>query len=495
MKNLDQNFFRAVSEPERINRIASRLSDPCAFYLCLAGTEVSDIEGISAAGLTPELRRLTPSVDAEALVLGHPVSSGKLPVSPIGVVSPVVITRACLRLAGITPQIVDCGSFVSPSVDAINFGMRPARSISTGSAMPLNAVIELFTKGFDYGIKESAKQKTFVISECVPGGTTTALAVLTALGYDARFSLSSSIPTCDHDSRWREVVAGQHAANLDMSQVNPFEILAAFGDPMQPFVTGMTLALSQRHPVILAGGSQMLAVYALCAALAEEYGVDMHSAEVGVVTTKWVAFDASASISSLASQLKAPLAASCPDFLESRHEGLRAYEDGNVKEGVGAGAALALGFIATRQDSRELMSEIDKCYTELVGTSREVSSATSGKSDAISGESDSISGESDSISGESDSISGESDSISGESDSISGESDAISGESDSISRESDAISGEFNSISRESDAISRESGAIGGESDADSHESNTISRESVAVHLELNASCSRADKS
>ena len=63
---------RATKIVDRI-RLAQRID----FILALAGSEVSDIEGGSAAGSTPELRRQTPAIDADIL-LSHLTNEQKL---------------------------------------------------------------------------------------------------------------------------------------------------------------------------------------------------------------------------------------------------------------------------------------------------------------------------------------------------------------------------------------------------------------------------------
>lgn len=361
------DFIQTINDDRRIKKIVSAFCADTAFNLCLGSTETSDVVGISAAGSTPEARRLTPAADAEALVTGRTVSLDKLPVSPVGVVSPVVITRACLQLVGITPKVIDCGSFFAPQIAHDSLGCRPAATISEGEAMPLDMVQLLFQKGFQSGEEQSSRHPSIIIAECVPGGTTTALGLLLGLGYDARASLSSSIPNCNHKMRLDLVEQGLKSASAQRTLSSPFEILAAVGDPMQPFVAGMALSACRRASVVLAGGSQMLAVYALIKALAPTYKVDLTSAEVGVITTKWVAFDPHARIADVCREVGAPMVASCPDFALSRHQGLRAYEEGNVKEGVGAGAALALAYTVSGCDGDTLMEAIDQSYDEMVG--------------------------------------------------------------------------------------------------------------------------------
>ncbi|CAN5563755.1 TIGR00303 family protein [soil metagenome] len=365
---MDDSFLQIVNDEGRMAPLLAGLQSDCAFYLCLGSTAISDLEGISAAGSTPEFRRLTPAADAEALVLGQTKTLAKLPVSPLGVVSPVVITRACLQLSNTAPQIVNCGAFVPPKIPHFTAGDCPADSVSSGRAMPLNTVKSLFAKGFDFGNEQSANGRPMIISECVPGGTTTALGVLLALGYDAQHSLSGSIPHCNHEMRLRLVEQGLRQAGINSPHANPFEILAAVGDPMQPFVLGMALAACRTTSVILAGGSQMLAIYALCAAVATDYGIEIENAEIGVITTKWVAFDQYARIADLSKQIGAPLSASSPNFLLSRHAGLQAYEAGNVKEGVGAGASMALAYQVLEADRGLLMGKIDQSYDGMVGS-------------------------------------------------------------------------------------------------------------------------------
>lgn len=359
-------FIRYLNSEEQMRKLLSPLNARTKFYLAMGSTQTSDFVGISAAGATPESRRLTPAADAEALVLGHTLSVDKLPVSPLGVVSPVVISRACLRLAGLAPHIVNCGAFVTPQVPLLDFGNVPAAAISTGRAMPPDSVRELFGRGYELGLKESKESESIVLAECVPGGTTSALGVLIALGYGARRALSGSIPDCNHDMRFQLVEQGMRNASLQPGEADPMAILAALGDPMQPFVAGMAIAACKNTTVILAGGSQMLAVYALCKALDPAYDTVIKDSAIGIVTTKWVAFDKHATIPDLCREIDAPMAASCPDFNQSRHPGLQLYECGNVKEGVGAGAAMALAYNILQGDSTALMHAIDQCYDEMV---------------------------------------------------------------------------------------------------------------------------------
>jgi uncharacterized protein (TIGR00303 family) len=378
---LSTSIIQCVNDPHGVlpKLFAQFQAEPFQFVLCLGATETSDVEGISAAGATANLRRLTAAVDAEALLTGKTFSAPQLPVSPIGIVSPVVITRACLQRINIEPTVVDCGTFIAPMVAHEKLGNGPSKCVSTGSAMSPDTVQALFQSGIRTGDKLAIDGKPIVLAECVPGGTTTALAVLTALGRNVRQSLSSSLPQCNHDARWSLAQQGLEIARRDGRLNSALSIIAAVGDPMQPFAAGVVLGAqgvrgvlpqnptpapqTAQVPIILAGGSQMLAVYDLVAAISREESLPFDKGTTAVVTTKWVAFDTGAKLSELSAEIGAPFAAACPDFTKSRHPGLRAYEQGNVKEGVGAGASMLLWSL--RYGAKGLMDAIDRCYIDL----------------------------------------------------------------------------------------------------------------------------------
>ncbi|HMP53536.1 MAG TPA: TIGR00303 family protein, partial [Candidatus Melainabacteria bacterium] len=85
-----------------------------------------------------------------------------------------------------------------------------------------------------------------------------------------------------------------------------------------------------------------------------------------VITTRWVAFDRKADTPSLAKALDAPLACTTFSLGESVHDGLKAYEEGHVKEGVGAGASIALANLIQKSDQKTLLDAIDRSYSSLV---------------------------------------------------------------------------------------------------------------------------------
>lgn len=172
--------------------------------------------------------------------------------------------------------------------------------------------------------------KELVIGESTPGGTTTAQAVLWALGYEARTSSASS----ENPQALKERVITEAFNRLGIAKGdlkdNPLEALRQFGDPMMATLIGLSLGF--RGSVVLAGGTQMLAVSALLKALGEDLGRFM------VATTKWVVNDPSATFLETAKGgIGGVITYSADlDFSGgSEFPGLRAYEEGYVKEGVG----------------------------------------------------------------------------------------------------------------------------------------------------------------
>ncbi len=322
------------------------------FYCILGFTETALIPGISAAGATPESRRWTAIADAEYLIHG-PQPHPAYPLPPLAAgVSPVLITRACLRSFDWPCRLLNAGLAHPPSVSMTNLGGHPAACLSTGKALPRQTVEQLFQQGWELGVQLAAelRDRYLIVSECVVGGTTTALGVLTGLGIPAMGKVNSSHPQCNHAQKQDLVLQGlARAGLLGLTSIDPFDVIAAVGDPMQPVAVGLTLAVSQECGVLLAGGTQMLAVYALCCAIAEFRSLAWQPNQVVVGTTRWVAEDPSADTAGLAeligqhfqAQNQAlvvpPLLATQLNFTNSRYPQLQRYEQGFVKEGVGAG--------------------------------------------------------------------------------------------------------------------------------------------------------------
>jgi uncharacterized protein (TIGR00303 family) len=353
---------------------------PPAFACVLGFTATGLIPGISAAGATPIDRQYTAIADAEFLYHGaqpHP----KYPLPPLEVgASPVLITRAILVGQHIPLQLFNAGLPHLPSVPCIDLAGMPARCLSQGDALNLATVKHLLQQGLSWGDRLAAESEGYlIVGECVVGGTTTALAVLTGLGWPAAGKVNSSHPTCNHQQKWQVVEAGlkKLAAKLGVkgrgakgyeraaetgppdALADPLQVVAAVGDPMQAVVAGMAIAASRGCGVLLAGGTQMLAVYALAQSIAQIYELPWQPEQVVVGTTRWVAEDPTGDTVGLAQILQAPLLATQLSFANSQYAHLRAYEQGYVKEGVGAGGCAIAAHLYQGWDQLQLLKAVE----------------------------------------------------------------------------------------------------------------------------------------
>jgi uncharacterized protein (TIGR00303 family) len=329
------------------------------FTCCFGFTASALIPGISAAGATPSERRYTALADAEVLLQGY---SPRLPTSPDGYPSPVVISRAIQQGLALPTYLFDCGLPTSlPGM--IRVGQETANCLSTGQALPLPTVKQLFLEGWIWGEKLSSHHPWIVIGECVAAGTSTALALLLGLGYAATNMVNSSHPVCNHAQKLALVQQG--LSHLSPGS-HPLEVIAAVGDPMQPFVAGLAMRSSQSCPVLLAGGTQMLAVYALMHQLALVDHYPWQPQQIVVGTTRWVAEDPSGKTVTLAQLVGSPLLATRLSFQTSRFPQLQAYEQGYVKEGVGAGGLAIASDLYASWNQSTLLQAIEQTHEQLL---------------------------------------------------------------------------------------------------------------------------------
>jgi uncharacterized protein (TIGR00303 family) len=365
VRSSDTEPILFVAAPDRGRAFAARVASRRPEFWCVLGhTDTCLLAGISSAGVSEELRPLTPAADAEVVLLGAPVCLPELPSNPAGAPGPSGITRAALRLAALNPHFVGAGLRVWPNAPCERAGEEPGGRIDQGRAV--TDAEELFQAGVRIGREIGADDAGYlVLGESVPGGTTTALAVLLALGYAADGRVSGSMPGNAHALKTNVAHAALDAAGIAPGEGrgDPLATVSQIGDPMQPLAAGIALAAS--CDVLLAGGSQMVAVAALIAALAGSSALE----HVAIGTTRWVVQDPSADVVGLVHEVSAdlPLLAANLNFSTSRHARLRDYERFMVKEGVGAGGACIAALLATGQPIRELQFVIEAAYDELLG--------------------------------------------------------------------------------------------------------------------------------
>jgi uncharacterized protein (TIGR00303 family) len=335
------------------------------FVLTIATTETGKIPGLSAAGANPDFTDFTPPADAELLLLGKCKSIQGVPITPDGIPTPGLITMSALKLADIPVLVVNGGVKVKPQIPYVDLGGNSGHDIRTGDSV--DNVEEVIERAKVLGEQLAKAVGYLVVGESIPGGTTTALGVLSALGINAEGKVSSTLPQNPHNLKIDVVKAGLKAAGEKFGSLkgNPIKAVSCVGDPMMPALAGLVIGASREAPVLLAGGTQMTAVLAIIKVLEPKT-----LGNVAIGTTRWVTNDKSSDICGIINQFcEVPVLAADLDFGPSIHPGLQIYETGLVKEGVGAGGAsiAAMAKLGSGVTKDLLLKEIERNYVLLMG--------------------------------------------------------------------------------------------------------------------------------
>jgi len=351
-RDLDIIFFGDKSKKQRqLSKleILKKNVNNFKIFLVIAGTNTSQIPGISAAGINAKSRRITALADAEFLLKGASKDyKYKLPLLNAGV-TPALISHVCSKLLNIYPVVVPLGIGVKPYFDHLvveDSDLGPSNCLTTGKAMTKERVINLYERGLAIG---KYSKNPILISESVPGGTTTAQAVMEAFGLKVSNLVGSSLFKAPRELRSEVVQKGLLNANLK-NAFDSFDVIASVGDPFQAFSMGLLLGgRLANQPVIMSGGSQMLAVILLVLEFLGTRNKDDFIEDVFIATTGWLVKDNSLNdLLNLINEkydinllgLASPL-----NFESSIYKELKDYEIGHVKEGVGAGGISILAFL------------------------------------------------------------------------------------------------------------------------------------------------------
>jgi len=326
------------------------------FFLFISNSDIARVPGLSAAGANVDVLPFTSQADADVIRFGRPMSIDCFPMDPDGHPTPAIITRAAVTAADIPICVVRAGSMMPPSPPYVELysspGGDPRIAPSVGEAKKIfdgaASLAENFTKDGE----------RVMLAESIPGGTTTALLVLRALGYDCMVSSASSLNPIElKESIWRDASA-RLGIEKGVFRNDPLGAVSELGDPMQAAVLGFIVGSKKRTEIILAGGTQMLAVAACLRAMG-------CNREITVATTKYVAGDGTASFHELAQLLDVETYSAPLDFSLSPYKGLRDYEEGFVKEGVGAGGSvLYASWQGVKAD--EVIRRTNELYREIV---------------------------------------------------------------------------------------------------------------------------------
>ncbi|MDW0158129.1 MAG: TIGR00303 family protein [Nitrososphaeraceae archaeon] len=318
------------------NVIEKFLTTNPIFVCVISYTETSQIPGITFAGANPDLIKYTSAADSEFLYHGKCFSISGVPATPDGIPTPALLTRTALLLGKIPCLVVNSGSKVDPKIPFISFGINHGKNIQHEAALELFETHQAFEYGKVLGKQLSKSNDLVVLGESIPGGTTTALGVLTGFGIDANYKISSSMPNNPHDLKIRvvqEAIKNQKISDL----IDPFKIISLLGDPMIPAVAGIATGIIQSESrVMLAGGTQMAAVLAFMSSLKVSFD------RICIGTTSYVTKDENSDLEFLVRTISPdiPILSVNPGLGKSTKNGLIMYDKGVVKEGVGSGGAL-----------------------------------------------------------------------------------------------------------------------------------------------------------
>ncbi len=299
------------------------------FTLVMSYTGTCEIPGISAAGATPEAMRMTPAADAEYIRFGHCKSIDTVPMTPDGLPTPALLTRAALEAASISSMAINAGSVSRPQMSYVETGIVHGEDIARRPAMTPENLDLALRRGHDAGRHAADVSECVIIGESVPGGTTTALGVMRGLGIEARVSSSMK----DNPAVLKERVVSAALGRVHNGSAR--DVLRELGDPMLGFVCAMAASASQDRRVILAGGTQMLAAFLLARRLCK-----LDEANVAVATTEYIVRDDSANFADIARTESVPAMCVDPHLGSSGVKGLCAFSQGHAKEGAGAGGAI-----------------------------------------------------------------------------------------------------------------------------------------------------------
>lgn len=324
------------------------------FSLVISYTETSEISGITFAGADKDSIKFTPPADAEYLYYGYCKTIDKIPMTPDGKPTPALLTKTALESCSIPHIVINAGSKISPQLPFIQTGLLHGQNILVEPAMSDSQVSQAVDYGRMVGRTLASMTDCLVIGESIPGGTTTALAVLRGLGFKAK--VSSSIPNNPVELKNQIVNDALERITSD----NPYHIISKVGDPMIAFVTGMLSSASEITKVMLAGGTQMTAVLAF----ASKIGFNEQNTAIG--TTSYISDDESANFKSLVSEISdIPAITVNPGLVNSKFSGLKAFSQGFAKEGVGAGGSIIASMIKTGNTATNFLTLAEKEYHRL----------------------------------------------------------------------------------------------------------------------------------
>lgn len=188
--------------------------------------------------------------------------------------------------------------------------------------------------------------------------------MLLALGIDAIEKVSSSMSINPHKLKTEVAKTALKAAKIEIGSLSdkPIEAVSKVGDPVLAAVAGLVVGATGSIPVMLAGGTQMGAVLSLV------HGIKPDALQnITIGTTRWLAQDSMSDLVGIVKQISdVPILAANLNFSYSRFEGLKSYEKGVVKEGVGAGGAVITAMMNKSIAIETVLKSVGEQYAKLI---------------------------------------------------------------------------------------------------------------------------------
>ncbi len=346
--------------------ILSRIWGKRGIFTCtIANTLTSTIPGVSEAGDSPELTLYTGPADAEYLMTGNVTCMKGIPINPGGIPTPATLTKAALDLSKTPFLIINGGSKIIPNIPCIEVGGECGKEVNSGHT--LKDVSKSFEYGKILGAQLAETYDYVVVSESCAGGTTTALAVLLAMGVIKENLVSSSSPRNPKELKWSLVMDGFAKAGVEIGSLadDPLKAIELFGDPMMPVNVGIVLGAAPKVPVIFGGGTQMAPLIAAA--------IKLDPTIVGNIfqgTTRWLLSDPNSNMKKILDNISTdvPMIYINMDYSKSPYEGLQAYEWGFIKEGVGCGGSSVAAVISSagKIDCPMLLDKVHELYRKVM---------------------------------------------------------------------------------------------------------------------------------
>jgi len=335
------------------DKFLQRIKDKKATFL-LAGcvTQTCEIEGITQAGIEG-LIHLTPTLDAEFVDSGKLFSLKNMAETPKGVPTPAIITRAVRELTDFDFETLDLGLRIKPQVEVLHgFDISESKSIVEGAGIDAKTIIQ---KGIEFAKSYTHSNDFLIVGESTPSGTTTAYAAGKTLGYNCDGYFSSSFLDAPSSLKTRVINEALENASGDA-----YERLGSVADNMLLFLAGFVSEYSKKGLIALGGGTQMAAVLLIIDALELENNCE----NIALMTTKWVYEDEKSNIKGLLEQMKFTVDGYFSDFSFEKASipVLKLYDEGEAKEGVGAGASLCYAQMSGFSND-EILEKIQKVLT------------------------------------------------------------------------------------------------------------------------------------